>query len=69
MRARADGRVLTCVCWRARADDVCVCAAYATQWEELLNEQLAVLAQSRDLVAEFRTKLTREEHISRRIHN
>ncbi|XP_038220873.1 kinesin-like protein Klp10A isoform X3 [Zerene cesonia] len=41
--------------------------AYATQWEELLNEQLAVLAQSRDLVAEFRTKMQQEEHISRRI--
>lgn len=41
--------------------------AYATQWEELLNEQLAVLAQSRDLVAEFRAKMTQEEHISRRI--
>ncbi|XP_052739067.1 kinesin-like protein Klp10A isoform X1 [Bicyclus anynana] len=42
--------------------------AYATQWEELLNEQLAVLAQSRDLVAEFRSKMQQEEHISRRIH-
>ncbi|RVE47846.1 hypothetical protein evm_007477 [Chilo suppressalis] len=42
--------------------------AYATQWEELLNEQLAVLAQSRDLVAEFRAKMQQEEHISRRIH-
>lgn len=42
-------------------------AAYATQWEELLNEQLAVLAQARDLVAEFRAKMTHEEHISRRI--
>ncbi|KAM3967855.1 kinesin-like protein Klp10A [Aphomia sociella] len=41
--------------------------AYATQWEELLNEQLAVLAQSRDLVAEFRSKMQQEEHISRRI--
>ncbi|XP_035453438.1 kinesin-like protein Klp10A isoform X4 [Spodoptera frugiperda] len=41
--------------------------AYATQWEELLNEQLAVLAQSRDLVAEFRAKMQQEEHISRRI--
>ncbi|XP_026320345.1 kinesin-like protein Klp10A isoform X2 [Hyposmocoma kahamanoa] len=41
--------------------------AYATQWEELLNEQLAVLNQSRDLVAEFRTKMQQEEHISRRI--
>ncbi|XP_045523980.1 kinesin-like protein Klp10A isoform X5 [Pieris brassicae] len=41
--------------------------AYATQWEELLNEQLAVLAQSRDLVAEFRTKMQQEEHISRHI--
>ncbi|KAG6441909.1 hypothetical protein O3G_MSEX002029 [Manduca sexta] len=41
--------------------------AYATQWEELLNEQIAVLAQSRDLVAEFRAKMTQEEHISRRI--
>ncbi|XP_050669677.1 kinesin-like protein KIF2A isoform X2 [Leptidea sinapis] len=41
--------------------------AYATQWEELLNEQLAVLAQSRDLVADFRAKLQQEEHISRRI--
>ncbi|GBO98888.1 Kinesin-like protein Klp10A [Eumeta japonica] len=41
--------------------------AYATQWEELLNEQLAVLAQSRDLVAEFRLKMQREEHISRRM--
>lgn len=42
--------------------------AYATQWEELLNEQLAVLAQSRDLVAEFRAKMQQEEHISRRIN-
>ncbi|XP_022822166.1 kinesin-like protein Klp10A isoform X2 [Spodoptera litura] len=41
--------------------------AYATQWEELLNEQLSVLAQSRDLVAEFRAKMQQEEHISRRI--
>ncbi|XP_063548233.1 kinesin-like protein Klp10A isoform X4 [Cydia strobilella] len=41
--------------------------AYATQWEELLNEQLAVLAQSRDLVAEFRAKMQQEEHISRRM--
>ncbi|KAI5645081.1 kinesin motor domain-containing protein [Phthorimaea operculella] len=41
--------------------------AYATQWEELLKEQLAVLNQSRDLVAEFRTKMQQEEHISRRI--
>ncbi|KAL4704421.1 hypothetical protein ACJJTC_000420 [Scirpophaga incertulas] len=41
--------------------------AYATQWEELLNEQLAVLAQSRDLVAEFRNKMQQEEHISRRM--
>ncbi|XP_049882345.1 kinesin-like protein Klp10A isoform X4 [Pectinophora gossypiella] len=41
--------------------------AYATQWEELLNEQLAVLNQSRDLVAEFRAKMQQEEHISRRI--
>ncbi|CAH2102062.1 unnamed protein product [Euphydryas editha] len=41
--------------------------AYATQWEELLNEHLAVLAQSRDLVAEFRAKMQQEEHISRRI--
>ncbi|XP_068626169.1 kinesin-like protein Klp10A [Battus philenor] len=41
--------------------------AYATQWEELLNEQLAVLAQSRDMVAEFRAKMQQEEHISRRI--
>ncbi|CAK1540347.1 unnamed protein product [Leptosia nina] len=40
---------------------------YATQWEELLNEQLAVLAQSRDLVAEFRAKMQQEEHISRHI--
>ncbi|XP_072938811.1 kinesin-like protein KIF2A [Epargyreus clarus] len=42
--------------------------AYATQWEELLNEQLAVLAQSRDLVAEFRNKMTQEEHLSRRMN-
>lgn len=42
--------------------------AYATQWEELLNEQLTVLNQSRDLVAEFRAKMQQEEHISRRIH-
>ncbi|XP_048489487.1 kinesin-like protein Klp10A isoform X4 [Plutella xylostella] len=41
--------------------------AYATQWEELLNEQLAVMAQSRDLVAEFRQKMQQEEHISRRM--
>ncbi|CAH2050909.1 unnamed protein product, partial [Iphiclides podalirius] len=41
--------------------------AYATQWEELLNEQLVVLAQSRDLAAEFRAKMQQEEHISRRI--
>ncbi|XP_063375432.1 kinesin-like protein Klp10A isoform X2 [Cydia amplana] len=41
--------------------------AYATQWEELLNELLAVLAQSRDLVAEFRAKMQQEEHISRRM--
>ncbi|XP_041975042.1 kinesin-like protein Klp10A isoform X2 [Aricia agestis] len=41
--------------------------AYAAQWEELLNEQLVVLAQSRDLVAEFRAKMAQEEHISRRI--
>lgn len=48
-------------------DVVLFIAAYATQWEELLNEQLAVLAQARDLVAEFRAKMTHEEHISRRI--
>ncbi|XP_013176662.1 PREDICTED: kinesin-like protein KIF2A isoform X1 [Papilio xuthus] len=41
--------------------------AYATQWEELLNEQLVVLAQSRDLVAKFRAKMQQEEHMSRRI--
>ncbi|KAJ0182242.1 hypothetical protein K1T71_001611 [Dendrolimus kikuchii] len=41
--------------------------AYATQWEDLLNEQLAVLVQSRDKVAEFRAKMQQEEHISRRI--
>lgn len=44
-----------------------VCAAYVTQWEELLNEQLAVLAQSRDLAAEFRNKMQKEERMSRRI--
>ncbi|XP_045774252.1 kinesin-like protein Klp10A isoform X2 [Maniola jurtina] len=42
--------------------------AYATQWEDQLNEQLAVLAQSRNLVSEFRAKMTQEEHISRRMH-
>ncbi|XP_032529299.1 kinesin-like protein Klp10A isoform X5 [Danaus plexippus] len=41
--------------------------AYVTQWEELLNEQLAVLAQSRDLAAEFRNKMQKEERMSRRI--
>lgn len=39
--------------------------AYAAQWEALLNEQLKVLAQSRDLVAEFRAKMQQEERISR----
>nr|XP_034837419.1 kinesin-like protein Klp10A [Maniola hyperantus] len=41
---------------------------YAAQWEKQLNEQLAVLAQSRDLVSEFRAKMTQEEFISRRMH-
>ncbi|CAG4958380.1 unnamed protein product [Parnassius apollo] len=41
--------------------------SYAAQWEELLNEHLAVLAQSRDLVVEFRSKMRHEEHVSRRM--
>ncbi|XP_077296171.1 kinesin-like protein 10A isoform X2 [Arctopsyche grandis] len=41
--------------------------AYARQWEDLLQEQLRVLSQSRDLVAEFRSKLANEEHLSRNI--
>lgn len=41
--------------------------AYCAQWEALLNEQLAVLSESRDRVAEFRGKLQNEEHLSRRM--